>query len=91
MTAPQIAATIVPPAVVTPFQSPIPASESHHEARSDVEAYIVGHEAFRPGIDLENVIFDAMASWPGTSREISQAIAWAAVAWVNAENRRPEP
>jgi hypothetical protein len=37
-----------------------------------------------------NVVFDAMTSWPGTSREISRAIAWAAVAWVNAENRRPE-
>jgi hypothetical protein len=73
------------------YRSPIPASEPHHEARSDAETYIVGLEAFRPGIDLENVIFDAMASRPGSSREISRAIASAAVACVNAENRRPEP
>lgn len=68
----------------------MPASEVPREPLSDVEAYVVGLESSRHGIDLAVVVFDAIACWPGTSREISEAIASAAVAWCAAERRRDE-
>ncbi|MGP0063306.1 MAG: hypothetical protein ACLQGP_06840 [Isosphaeraceae bacterium] len=77
-----------------PSHTPTPASEEPGEPLSDHLAYVVGLEASRHGIDLAEVVFDAIACWPGTTGEICEAIASAALGWCVdqwRQDRRGEP
>jgi hypothetical protein len=64
-----------------PSCSPTPAAEASQEPLTDHQAYVVGLEASRHGIDLAAVVYDAIGCWPGTTRQISEAIASACLGW----------
>jgi hypothetical protein len=64
--------------------SPVPASEP----LDDVQAYLVGPRASQAGVDLATVVYTAIGTWPGTTRQISEAIASSAVAWCADQSRR---